>query len=33
VLWSSVTRLLGALGADLHDLAAAIDEAAKQPEQ
>jgi transcriptional regulator with XRE-family HTH domain len=33
VLWSSVTRVLDALGADLHDLASAIDEAAKQPEQ
>jgi transcriptional regulator with XRE-family HTH domain len=30
VLWSSVTRLLGALGADLHDLAGAIDETAQR---
>jgi transcriptional regulator with XRE-family HTH domain len=33
VLWSSVTRVMGALGADLHDLADAIDEGAKHPEQ
>ncbi|MGD0452094.1 MAG: helix-turn-helix transcriptional regulator [Solirubrobacteraceae bacterium] len=33
VLWSSVTRVLDALGADLHYLADAIDEAAEQPEQ
>jgi transcriptional regulator with XRE-family HTH domain len=30
VLWSSITRLLGAMGADLHDLAEAIDEAAQR---
>jgi transcriptional regulator with XRE-family HTH domain len=30
VLWSSVTRLLGAMSADLHDLADAIDEAAQR---
>ncbi len=30
VLWSSVTRLLGAMGADLHDLADAIDKSAQR---
>jgi len=30
VLWSSITRLLGAMGADLHDLADAIDEATQR---
>jgi transcriptional regulator with XRE-family HTH domain len=30
VLWSSVTRLLGAMDADLHGLADAMDEAAQR---
>ncbi len=30
VLWSSITRLLDAMGADLRDLAGAIDEAAQR---
>jgi transcriptional regulator with XRE-family HTH domain len=30
VLWSSITRLLDAMGADLHDLADAIDKAAQR---
>jgi transcriptional regulator with XRE-family HTH domain len=30
VLWSSITRLLGAMGADLHDLADAISEATQR---
>jgi transcriptional regulator with XRE-family HTH domain len=30
VLWSSVSRLLDAMGTDLHDLADAMDEAARR---